>query len=285
MTAPEPLISAEALKELHGREDVVILDASWTYDGGPAPRVEGAIPGAVRFNIDEVSDQASSLPHMLPSPAAFEQHARAIGIGDSSQIIVYDRIGLFSAPRVWWMFLAMGARNVRVLDGGLPAWIDADGALTDRPAAMTGNAPGDFVARFDATRAASADDVAHARSGACAQLLDVRSAARFSGAEPEPRPGLRAGHILGALNAPWTELLTTSQHLKPATELRERLSIAGVAFDQPVILTCGSGVTACIGALALEALGHGDWSVYDGSWAEWGGDPARPIETVAAGVS
>ena len=269
----DPLISVEAALGLQDEPGLVFLDASWTFDGGPAFRCEGYIPGARTFDIDTVKDAASELPHMLPSPAEFERHARAQGLSKDSRLIVYDRIGCFSAPRVWWMFRTMGFDAVQVLSGGLPAWIAAGGPVCDEPAAEWPT--GDFTADFQPHRVTDRMGVLKAIETRSHAVLDARPAARFAGTQAEPRPGMRSGHMPGALNLPFGQLLDEGGH---PTGDPAAFEMAGLAADIPVITTCGSGVTACILALALERQGR-IATVYDGSWSEWGRRTDTPIET------
>lgn len=278
-----PLVSADWLHQRLDAPDLVVLDGSWYLPAaGRDPEAEylaAHIPRAVRFDIDRMSDETSALPHMLPRPEVFASRMRALGVGDGQQIVVYDGMGLFSAPRVWWMLRTFGVGDALVLDGGLPAWIAAGYPLED-------GAPGPrerrhFSARLDHGAVADAGDVARALAGGTTQVVDARSAPRFRGEEAEPRPGVRPGHMPGARNLHYASLLRDG-HMKRPDELRAIFSEAGVDPERPVLTTCGSGVTAAIIALALETLGHPARSLYDGSWSEWGADPSRPVATGSA---
>ncbi|HXQ10736.1 MAG TPA: 3-mercaptopyruvate sulfurtransferase [Caulobacteraceae bacterium] len=276
---PDPIVSTAELAERLGTDDLVVIDATWFMPATPrdarAEYAEQQIPGAVFFDIDEISDDESVLPHMLPSPAVFSAHARRMGVNPESEIVVYDAHGLFSAARAWWSFRAMGHAAVRVLDGGLPAWIAEGRPLEagERPPA-----PGRFEARPDAGLVRDLARVRAALAGRGEQLLDARSRARFLGEAPEPRPGLRSGHMPGALNLPFDEVLETGR-LLDAAELRRRFANAGVDLGSPIVTTCGSGVTASVLALALARLGAWRTAVYDGSWSEWGARADTPIVT------
>jgi thiosulfate/3-mercaptopyruvate sulfurtransferase len=264
---PKYLVSTEWLAERLGAPGLAIVDASWHLPtanrDGAAEFLERHIPGAVHFDIDAIADKNSSLPHMLPDPVAFSSAVRKLGV-------VYDSLGLFSAPRVWWTFRAFGVHDVVVLDGGLPKWL-AEG----RPVAEGEARPQSrhFTARLDHALIASLDDVrgASARAGAhgVPQLVDARSAPRFRGDELEPRPGLRSGHIPGARNLPWGELVSDGR-LRPPEQLTAFFASIGFDPAKPTIATCGSGVTASIIAFAAATTGRPGVAVYDGSWAEWG---------------
>jgi thiosulfate/3-mercaptopyruvate sulfurtransferase len=275
------LVSTDWLAQHLGAPGVAIVDASWhlpTVNRNGAEEFANAhIPGAVFFDIDAIADHSTDLPHMLPDPVAFASAVRKLGIGDGMKVVVYDSLGLFSAPRVWWTFRAFGKRDVAVLDGGLPKWI-AEG----RPVAE-GEAipqPRHFTARLDHALVASLDDMraASARTSAPGgpQIIDARSAPRFRGDELEPRPGLRSGHIPGARNLPWGNLVSDGR-LKPQAELEAAFAAAGYDPARPVVTTCGSGVTASILALGLAVIGRDAVPVYDGSWSEWGMRPELPI--------
>ncbi|MEL7486719.1 MAG: sulfurtransferase [Pseudomonadota bacterium] len=268
MNAGEPIVSTAWLAHRLGADGLKIIDGSWTLsDGaGPAKRAyaDAHIPGAHFFDIDAVADQASALPHMAPTPEAFEASVAGMGISASDTVVIYDQSGLFSAARVWWTFRLMGHRDVSVLDGGLPKW-----RAEARP--LSNDAPQPPV-KTSTYRAALQPLVADAgavrNADASTQIIDARPAARFAGKAPEPRKGLRSGAMPGALNAP-ADTLVADGSLVPRDALIAALGGAKT-LDEPVIATCGSGVAASIVALALETLGHRHWRVYDGSWAEWG---------------
>lgn len=277
---PKTLVSTAWLAKNLNAPDLRLIDASWFMPGSDRdPKAEYAaahIPGARFFDIDEISDQRSNLPHMLPTVEKFTSRMRALGIGDGHQLVVYDSTGIFSAPRVWWTFRAFGKQDIAVLDGGLPKWRSEGRPLDALPPVsrdrhLTLSRQNHLVR--DVTQVAEAAKLGHA------QVLDARGAERFMGNQPEPRPGLRSGHIPGARNLPFAELLTANGTMKPPAELREALLAAGIDLDRPVITSCGSGITAAILALALERVGHRDWSLYDGSWTEWGMFDDLPVET------
>lgn len=265
-----PLISTEDLAARLGAPDLRIVDATWFLDGRDARAAHAAerLPGAVFFDLDAVSDPGAELPHMLPTPEAFAAAAGALGIGQRHHVVVYDALGLFSAARVWWGFRVMGAERVQVLDGGLPKWRAEGRPRESGPPAPP--APATFRPSFRADAVAGLEGVRRALADGSAQVADARPAARFRGETPEPRPGLRSGHMPGAVSLPFPELLNPDGSMKDATGLRAAFAAAGIDIERPVTATCGSGVTAAIVVLALAVLGR-EAALYDGSWAEWGG--------------
>jgi len=278
-----PAWLAERLGDAKAAPDIVVLDATLFMPGDPrsaaALYAERRIPGAVFFDIEAISDQSTSLPHMLPKPEVFAAQIGALGIGDATRVVVSDGHGLFSAPRAWWSLRAMGHDDVVVLDGGLPAWERAGFALDT--ATPQEPPPRHFTPRYRADLVRDADAITHIVEHGGAQILDARSAARFAGEAPEPRAGLRSGHMPGARSMPFSNLLTQDGLFKSDSELRAIFAAAGVELDGPIVCSCGSGVTAAIVALALAKLGHWGASVYDGSWSEWG---ARDGAKIAVGA-
>ena len=277
---PKMLVSTEWLAKHLKDPDLRVLDASWYLpDAGRDAKAEydaAHIPGARFFDIDEISDARSDLPHMAPPIEKFMSRMRAMGVGDGHQVVVYDGAGLFSAARVWWLFKLMGQTNVAVLDGGLPKWISEGNATEDMPPI-----PRDrhMTVRFQNQLVRDVTQVAHASKLGDPQIVDARAAARFRGDAPEPREGLRAGHIPKSRNVPYTTLLNDDKTMKSVDDIRAVFETAGVDLSKPIITSCGSGVTAAVLALALERLGHANWSLYDGSWSEWGMFPTVPIAT------
>jgi thiosulfate/3-mercaptopyruvate sulfurtransferase len=275
-----PLVTPEWLARNLTRRDVRIVDGSWHMPQLKRdPRAEFAaahIPGAVFFDIDAIADHATSLPHMLPSAREFARAVGGLGIGARDRVIVYDSRGVASAARVWWMFRAFGHDAVVVLDGGLPRW-RAEGRPVE--SGTPAPRPRKFTARL---RRSLVRDLAAMRRNVTtrkAQVLDARSRGRFAGTEPEPRAGLRSGHIPGSLNLPYDELYQKDGMLLPPQELKAKFEAAGLDLGKPVVTSCGSGVTASVLALGLYAAGRPDVAVYDGSWTEWGGRADTPIET------
>ena len=268
---PKTLVSTAWLAAHRSDPDLRVIDASWYLpDAGRDAKAEykaAHIPGARFFDIDEITDSRSNLPHMAPPPEKFVSRMRAMGIGDGHQVVVYDGSGLFSAVRVWWTFRLMGKTDVAVLDGGFPKWQAEGREVEDMPPVLRDRHI--TVSRQHAL-VKDVTQVAHAAKLGEAEIIDARSAARFKGEAPEPRPGLRAGHIPGSKNVPYASLLNPDGTMKPVADLRAVFEAAGVNLSKPAITSCGSGVTAAILSLALERMGHKNHALYDGSWAEWG---------------
>ena len=277
----QPLVSTDWLAARLGQHGLVIIDASWYL---PAQKrdphrdyLESHIPGAVFFDLDAVSAQDTSLPHMMPTPTAFAAAMRGLGVADGAQIVVYDGLGLFSAPRLWWMLRAFGARDVAVLDGGLPKW-KAEGHPLEH--GETRRTPAHFNARLDPSVVASLADVQKALANNSAQVLDARPAERFRGEVAEPRPGLRMGHMPGAMSVPFGALVDNGRLKQPA-DLAQALDALGVEAGHPALTAGGSGVSAAIVTLALIVAGRAPGALYDGSWAEWGVPDGPPVATGA----
>ena len=278
---PDALVSTEWLAARLDAPDIRVVDGSFYLPAAKRdPKSEFAnqhIPGAVFFDIDEIADTTSSLPHMLPSPEKFSARVRKLGLGDGSKIVIYDTTPMLGAARVWWMFRAMGHKDVAVLDGGLPKWLRENRPVTDDP-----TPPRDrhFTARLDNTLVRSVDDVRGLIDSKREQIVDARAAGRFRGETPEPRAGLRSGHMPGAYNLPYNELLDpTTGTMLPADKLAARIAASGIDPAKKVTASCGSGVTACVIGLALYLTGSPEAAIYDGSWTEWGGRADTPIVT------
>jgi thiosulfate/3-mercaptopyruvate sulfurtransferase len=272
------LVSTEWLAERLRDPHIAVVDASYFLPtqkrDAHAEFRAGHIPGAVFFDIEAVSDHSTELPHMLPGTTQFDEVVGLLGIGDDDTVVVYDSVGLFSAPRVWWTFRLFGAKSVFILDGGLPKW-KAENRLLD-----TGDAepkPKEFHAKMNVGAVALLDDMRMAVADDSVQIVDARSAERFAGKAPEPRPGLRSGHIPRSFNVPYDRLLVNGR-LASREHVAAAFTSAGVDLDKPIITSCGSGVTAAILTFALESIGKEPKGLYDGSWAEWGSRPDLPVE-------
>ena len=270
-------IDADWLEKRLGTPGLSIVDASWYLPAqkrdAKAEYEAGHIPGAIFFDQDEVVDPDSELPHTLPDPATFARHAGSMGISADDTIVVYDGPGVFSAPRVWWMFRVMGVFQVYVLDGGFDRWKAAGRPVT---AEQTKVAPNIFHVDFDASRVASLDEMKRIVASGESQIADARPAGRFTGEDPEPRAGVRGGHMPGAKSLP-ASTLSRDGKLLPPEELKKRLEEAGVDLSKPVVTSCGSGITAAVITLALETLGHSANRLYDGSWTVGGGRSDTPV--------
>ena len=275
------LVETDWLAKRLDAPDIVALDASLhlptTGRDAKAEYLAAHIPGALFFDIDDIADETSPLPHMLPSTVKFASRVKKLGVGDGARVVVYDSEGLYSAARAWWMFRIMGHDDVAVLNGGLKKWKAEGRPLQDgEPPRRT---PRHFTPRFHAELVRDAAEVRALIGSPAAQIVDARSAGRFEGRDADPRPGLRQGHIPGSRNVPYATLLNADGTLRPAAELAAAFAKAGVEVERPVVATCGSGVTAGIVALALAVLGRPDAAVYDGSWVEWGADRSLPFAT------
>ena len=277
---PKTLVSTQWLAAHLKDPDLRVLDASWYLPGSkrdPFAEYQAAhIPGARFFDLDDVSDHRSDLPHMVPPVEKFMSRMRAIGVGDGHQIVVYDGSGLFSAPRVWWLFKLMGQMDIAVLDGGFPKWQAEGHPVEDLPPILRDR---HMMVRRQNQMVKDVTQVSAASKLGESEIVDARSPGRFYGKDPEPRPGLRAGHIPGSKNVFYKDLLKADDTMKSPDEMRQVFLETGVDLDKPVITSCGSGVTAAILSLGLTRMGKTDHSLYDGSWTEWGMFPTLPIAT------
>jgi thiosulfate/3-mercaptopyruvate sulfurtransferase len=270
-------VSTDWLAENLGVPDVVAIDGTFFMPdenrNAETEYLAGHIPGAVFFDIDAIADHTTDLPHMLPTPEAFAGAMERLGLGDGMRFVVYDASGLQGVARVWWTLRVFGARDVKILDGGLPRWKSEGRALESGAVSRPSR---EFTPHFDAGAVADAAQVAAASDEGSAQIVDARASARFKGEAAEPRPGLRAGHIPGSVNVPWRSVVDDGS-IKPQTEVEAIFASAGVDLARPIITTCGSGVSAAILLLALATIGKEGVVLYDGSWSEWGARADLPI--------
>jgi thiosulfate/3-mercaptopyruvate sulfurtransferase len=275
----ENFVSTDWLAARLNQPDLAVIDATWhlppTGRNGEKEFREGHIPGAVFFNIDNIADTSIGLPHMLPDALTFGREMTALGLGDGMRFVLYDALGLFSAARVWWTLRVFGVQDVKILDGGLPKWRREERPLEQGEPRRT---PRTFTSRLDHSFVAGLADVKKALESGSAQVVDARPADRFEGRAPEPRPGLKSGHMPGSRNLPFDEIVEHG-HLKSKEALAAAFSAHGVDLEKPVITTCGSGVSAAILALAVEESGGKVAGLYDGSWSEWGGRDDCPVVT------
>lgn len=276
---PPPFVTTAWLAGRLGDPDIQIIDGSWYLPTqGRNARKEyeaGHLPGAIFFDIDAVADHSSRLPHMLPDEGSFGKQVGALGIASDKTLVVYDGAGLFSAPRVWWTLRLFGAKDVRILDGGLPSW-RAEGLALET--GVPEIAPATFVSSITSGLVADIGAVREALASAEAQVVDARPAPRFRGEAPEPRPGLRSGHMPGSVNLPATDIVSDGRLIAPSA-LATSFELAGIDLDKPVIASCGSGVSAAVVVLAMAIIGKTDVALYDGSWADYGSRNDLPVAT------
>jgi thiosulfate/3-mercaptopyruvate sulfurtransferase len=276
-----PLVTTDWLASEPGKPGLVIFDATKYLPNedkdGKAEFLKSHIQGAGYFDIDEIADPDTDLPHMVPTPGRFAKLMAALGVGNGSRIVFYDQKGLASAARGWWLMGLFGHDQAAVLDGGLPKWLREGRPVASGPAATPTSAS--FLPEFRATRLRGVGDVMRNVAAQSELVLDARAAGRFTGATPEPRAGMRSGHIPGSENVPYTDLLNPDGTFRSVTDIKSRFAKAGVDGSLPVVTSCGSGVTACILTLGLRLAGLPEGAVYDGSWTEWGGRSDTPVET------
>ncbi len=273
------VVDADWVEKQLGAPEFRIVDAAWYLPAqnrnGAEEYAAGHIPGAVFFDQDVIADHTTGLPHSIPSPEFFAAEVGKLGISDTDTIVVYDGPGIFTAPRAWWLFRLMGAEKVYVLDGGLDGWKREGRPLqTDLPEP----APAKFVPNFDASKVTTFEAMKDIVASGSKQIADARGAGRFTAEEPEPRAGMRGGHMPGAKNLPMG-VFSEGGRFKSLSEIKETIEKAGIDLSKPVVTSCGSGVTAAVITLALTSLGHTDNTLYDGSWSEWGSKPDTPIVT------
>ena len=283
-TTNDPLVSTEWLAERLKDVNVKLLDATFKLPGVlPLPKddyLAAHIPGAVYFDVDAVSDHSNPLPHMFPSGEQFGRDVGALGVSNTDTVVIYDAGGWVAAPRAWWMFLSYGHRDVRILNGGLKKW-RAEGRAVESGEVTA--KPATFKANYDARRIRSIEQMIANVASHAEQVIDARAADRFEGRAVEPRPGIRSGHIPGALNLPYNNLFDAATGtMKPLDDLRKAFTGAGVDTAKPIVTSCGSGVSAAVLTLALYRLGVENTALYDGSWSEWGKADGPPIATGAA---
>jgi thiosulfate/3-mercaptopyruvate sulfurtransferase len=280
-----PLVTTEWLAAELGKPDLIVFDATKYLPNEPkdgkSEFVRAHIPGARYFDIDQIADPDTDLPHMVPTPGRFARLMGALGVGNGSRVVFYDQKGLASAARGWWLMGLFGHDDAAVLDGGLPKWVKEGRAVQDGEAALP--KPAEFRPDYRAGQLRGVGDMLRNVLSRSEQVLDARAAGRFSGAIPEPRAGMRSGHIPGSVSVPYTDLLRADGTFRPAGEVRGRFEAAGIDGSRPLVTSCGSGVTACILTLGLRVAGFPEGAVYDGSWTEWGGRSDTPVEIGTVG--